>query len=348
MLKFLCLLFGLLSSLSCAKVSYLAEQGLGQVALFTSARDNHWVLNDSETPEDIKEKIRQIEDYRRFFVDFWDFRIGRTYGRTTFLDREAVTYLVIASPYNRISPHMNRFPFFGEFPYLGFFKENSALRWAKKLEKQGLVTIVRPVYAYSTLGYFSDPILSSFFHFNEFELAELIFHELFHQLFFIPNEVSLNEALADYFALEMAFLYFDYSLEEQNKWREKREVQKILAKKVVTLTQELNQIYKERELSKDQAEKVLANFLKGEFLPRIESFCQHHQIHKQRCFPLHRQWNNASFVAFLTYHNLSGPIADKHRALDVDIKGLFRHILERYEHYKMQGKGMTFKAFLFK
>ena len=88
--------------------------------------------------------------------------------------------------------------FTGCFPYLGFFKEGEAKKYAMKQEENGFSTYTRPVYAYSSLGHWNDRILSSFFHFDSRELANLVFHELFHHIFFIKNEVSLNENLATF------------------------------------------------------------------------------------------------------------------------------------------------------
>jgi len=79
------------------------------------------------------------------------------------LENSAVTYLVVASPFNEIKAVETCFPVMGCFPYLGFFNLNSAKNFAKEKENENYVTWIRPVYAYSTLGYFTDTILSSFF-----------------------------------------------------------------------------------------------------------------------------------------------------------------------------------------
>ena len=166
---------------SCAKLSYLYEQGRGQLSLLTSARENKDVLHDIKIPIKYKDKIVKVEEYKKYFYRYWDRPPQEIYSQTTILDRDAVTYLLIASPYNKIDPNKFCFPFMGCFPYIGFFKEKSAREKASELSDKGLITWVRPVYAYSTLGYFDDPIISSFFRYNDFQLAELVFHELFHR-----------------------------------------------------------------------------------------------------------------------------------------------------------------------
>ena len=213
------LIFMFLSS--CAKMSYLAEQGLGQLSLLNRSKDNKKVLSDVRIPLSYKEKIKKISEYKRFFYRYWKKNEGSIYSKTTLLDTDAVSYLVIVSPHNNIEAKEECFPFVGCFPYLGFFKKKSAQEYQKKMEEKGFITHRRDVYAYSTLGYFTDPILSSFFFYDDFDLVEMIFHELFHTIFFIENEVKLNENLANYFSKEMAFDYFKMNIGERKK--EKRD-----------------------------------------------------------------------------------------------------------------------------
>src|SRR5690606_2478177 len=131
------------------------------------------------------------------FYHYFDAKPTSIYSKTTMLENPAVSYLVIATPHTSLEPHQFKFPFVGSFPYIGFFNKDSAQKFARELEEdENLVTWVRPVYAYSTLVYFEDRILSSFFHYEDVELAELIFHELVHSCFFIMDEVDLNEHMA--------------------------------------------------------------------------------------------------------------------------------------------------------
>lgn len=185
---------------SCAKFEYIVDQSVGQISLLTKAVENKKVLKNVKVTKDQKEKILKIEELKKYFYQYWHKKETEIYSKTTFLKNKAVSYLVIGSPYNEIKPIENCFPLMGCFPYLGFFDENDASNFSKELENEGAVVFVRPVYAYSTLGYFTDTILSSFFHYSDYELAELIFHELFHTIFFVKDEVDLNENLANYFS----------------------------------------------------------------------------------------------------------------------------------------------------
>ena len=182
----------------CAKVSYVLNQGVGQLKLQNNGQDNDKVLKDPLVKEKDKEKIRKIGEYKDYFFSYFNQKRTAIYSKTSILKQEAVSYLVIASQYDEVKAKEEKFPFVGKFPYLGFFDEKDAISHQKKLELLDYITWRRPVYAYSTLGYLTDNILSSFFYYNEFDMAEMIFHELFHTVFFIKNEVDLSENIAKF------------------------------------------------------------------------------------------------------------------------------------------------------
>ena len=231
----------ILITTSCAKLNYIYEQGVGQISLFAKARDNKEVIKNVRLPKEQREKVQKIEELKKYFYKYWGKKETQIYSQTTMLKSRAVTYLVIASPYEEIKAAENCFPVMGCFPYLGFFNLNSAKEFARDKEEEGLVTWVRPVYAYSTLGYFTDTILSSFFHYNEIEITELIFHELFHTIFFVKNEVELNENLANYFSVLMMETYFKEKnqLENLQKQQKEEKEDKEVKKKVIALATEL-------------------------------------------------------------------------------------------------------------
>jgi predicted aminopeptidase len=103
---------------------------------------------------------------------------------------------VVAAPEFSVDPKQWCFPIVGCVAYRGYFVEKRARRFAAGLHAKGFDVVVGGVAAYSTLGHFDDPILSSMVTWNDVELASIIFHELTHQLLYVPNDASFNEALA--------------------------------------------------------------------------------------------------------------------------------------------------------
>ncbi|MBI2522673.1 MAG: aminopeptidase [Bdellovibrio sp.] len=335
---------------SCAKTSYLYHQSVGQLKLLNSARPNQEVLNDKAVTNEAKDRIRKIQELKDFFYNFFSRPTSKIYSKVAFLQQEAVTYLVIASPFDQVKAHEEWFPFMGDFPYLGFFSEEHAKEWAGQLEEKGLITYVRPVYAYSTLGYFEDPILSSFFHWNHWELVNVIFHELFHTIFFIKDEVDLNESLADYFGEELAKLYFKFDGEKLIEIEKKIAMSQKIAAMIRQKVDVLNARYADAKgdnsgLDRARAQQIYLEFEK-EFKLEGRQMCAEGKIADEDCLPLERKWNNAAFAAFLTYDQESDRIRGLHKSLKLDLPHFLQHLEMKYQKYKEDGPNETFVAYL--
>lgn len=321
------------------------------MAILSKGKDNKELLKNVRVPKSQKEKIKKIEELKSYFYKYWDKKETKIYSQTTILKNKAVTYLVIASPYQEIKAVENCFPLMGCFPYLGFFSLGSAKKFAKEKEKENYVTWIRPVYAYSTLGYFTDTILSSFFEYDDYELAELIFHELFHTIFFVKNQVDLNENLAMYFSERMLEDYFlsinqhDFLKFEQKKEENNKKIKQL----VVVLATELQTLYKSLlPRTKEEGEAILNEFMEERFKVEVMKKCQALDIQPKDCFPLERNWNNASFAAFLTYEEKSMSLSSLQKKLGLDLKGYYNWIVQKYEEFLLQNEEEDFEAFLFK
>jgi predicted aminopeptidase len=334
---------------SCAKPIYLIEQGLGQMSLISRGEWNAEVLKSNNVSEDDKEKIKKIIIYKKYFYKFWSRKEEQIYSKTTFLEGEAVTWLVIASPHNEIKARKECFPLMGCFPYLGFFSKDSAKSYLNKLSIDGLSTYMRPVYAYSTLGYFTDNILSSFFFYKEFELAELIFHELFHTIFFAKDEVDFNENLANYFGREMANEYFKKSDQSIKLAKAKRKKYALLNQEVSNLALELNKEYKSHSnLSKESSKKVLDRFIAEVFRPSLKSKCEQLKLPVKQCSPLKKKWNNASLASYLTYQKNVTQIEQLRIEKKMSLKEYFSYIYQQYKKYQSEDPEGDFAKYLFK
>lgn len=323
---------------SCAKLGYLIDQGKGQWQLISQGRKNSDVLSDPQVSEEHKQKIRLIARYKDYFYKYFGREPSEIYDETTFLGRDAVTYLVIASPYNEIKAVQECFPIMGCFPYLGFFSQKKASEHESSLVKKGLITYQRPVLAYSTLGYLDDNILSTFFSYSEKGLAELIFHELFHTVFFIKNEVDLNENLATYFAQRMMEEYFAYSTEDLTKNDAKRKKLQKVNLYIVEKVADLNKKYKEADpKTMEEAQKIFDQFMLMDFVPQAKKLCD--SLKLSYCYPVERKWNNASLTAFLTYQNKLEKIRLYHQRQGMGLRDLLADLEKNYEKYEDDHKG---------
>ena len=334
---------------SCAKMGYLAEQGSGQMSLLTRAKDNSDVLKDVTVSKKDKKKIIQIKEYKSHFYKFWNKKETSIYSKTTILHDEAVTYLVIVSPHNKIEAKKECFPIMGCFPYLGFFKKESAKDYAKDQEDNGFVTYIRPVYAYSTLGYFTDTILSSFFYFDDYELGELIFHELFHTIFFVKDEVELNENLANYFGKEMALQYFNSIPGLKEKLSKEQKLRKEISKVTVNFARNINsKLGLDKDITKNEAQLLVKSLVEKELKIDLSKVCADNKVANEKCYYLKRTWNQASLAAFMTYENKVDQIKLLRSSIPGDLKDFFHYIEGELTKYEDSEEKTSFSDFLFK
>ena len=128
---------------------------------------------------------------------------------TTYVDTQGkpVSHAVTASHPLALIPYEWQFPFAGRVPYKGYFDEGDARREAERLRSSGLETLVVPIEAYSTLGWFRDPVVSSMLEGNTADLVDVILHETTHRTVYFPGHSSFNESLASYVAHQGTVLF---------------------------------------------------------------------------------------------------------------------------------------------
>lgn len=332
---------------SCTMVGYLTEQGIEQAKLQYNGRKNDEVLEDPKVDEDVKRKILLIGEYKKYFYHYFARPTTSIYSKTTMLENKAVTYLVIASPHTKIEAHEFNFPFMGNFPYIGFFKKDSAKSFAEKLhKKENLVTYIRPVYAYSSLGYFEDRILSSFFHYDDVELAELIFHELFHTVFFIKDEVDLNENLANLFGKALLQEFFR-GRPELTRFLETERKKNLLSARVVELIAILQTEFAKLGgfITDEKSDELTKRFVSEVFLPEINQYCQTLALPPEDC-EIKEEWNQASFAAFLTYEEEQDFLQELQKEKALDLKGFLVWLEQEYKAFGKQKKAESFTEYL--
>ncbi|TAF67081.1 MAG: aminopeptidase [Cytophagales bacterium] len=188
---------------------YGIGQGYGQMGILWNTRPIKEVLEDTNFPDSLKNKVKLIEEIKTFATKELGIRPSENY--TTLYDQrgKAILWIVTASdPYALHALEWN-YGFLGDMSYKGFFNLQSARRMALKLQKEGYDVDIDEVSAWSTLGWFRDPILTSMLRRGEGSLAELIIHELTHGTLWITDEVEYNENLADFVGEKGAILFLE-------------------------------------------------------------------------------------------------------------------------------------------
>jgi len=180
----------------CASVGYYAQSVAGHVEIMAARKNIGKLIRDPSTPAPLRAKLTQASAIRRFASEKLAEPDNSSYRTYVDIGRDNVTYAVFAAPQFSLAPVTWCFPVFGCVPYKGYFSPKSAVESAADLKKKGLDVYISGVTAYSTLGWFSDPLLSTMLRQDDSYIASLIFHELAHQKVYVNNDSSFNEAFA--------------------------------------------------------------------------------------------------------------------------------------------------------
>ncbi len=160
------------------------------------------ILADPKAPPELREKLEYVREVREFAS--YALALPRNGSFTGYvpLDRPHVAWNVFAAPEFSVEPKKWCFVVAGCVNYRGYFSEDEAIDFARQLERKGFDTYVSPVAAYSTLGTFNDPVLSTMLDYDDVALAGLIFHELAHQVAYVAGDSAFNEAFAQSVEME--------------------------------------------------------------------------------------------------------------------------------------------------
>jgi len=166
------------------------------------------VLQRPDLDPEMQEKLKLVLAVRDYARDSLKFRVGGSYASYSYVDRTALTYVFMAVPKTDLTPYTWWFLFVGNVPYKGFFSEQAAKAESESFQAKGYDTFIRTAPAFSTLGWFDDPLLSHLLKYDKATLAQLIFHELFHNTLFVSGRVDFNESLANFIGNRAAILFF--------------------------------------------------------------------------------------------------------------------------------------------
>ncbi len=193
-------------------VHYGFVQARGQLMVLWQAQPIEYFLENEDFPGALKEKIELIQEIKSFARDSLGLKLGEHYSTIYDQQGEDILWNVSACKPYKLESYQWRFPLLGSFGYKGFFDRALAEEEEQRLAAEGYDTNIRPVNAWSTLGWFNDPILSNMLYRSEGALAELIIHELTHATIFVKDSLVFNENLASFVGEKgaEAFLAYKY------------------------------------------------------------------------------------------------------------------------------------------
>ncbi|MEQ8330320.1 MAG: aminopeptidase [Longimicrobiales bacterium] len=237
---------------------YVIKAGIAEARILAARRPIPEVLGDSATPADVRAKLTFVMEARRFARDELGIDVGDSYTMYTRLDRDTLALVVSAAHKDRLVPKTWWFPIVGHVPYKGYFDLDDALNAQADLEREGMDTYLRPTAAFSTLGWFNDPILSTVLRSDDVEVVETVLHELSHQYLFVPGRVGFNESFATFVGRAGAARFFCTRdgggpdtvkcLRAQARWRDYQRFGVF----VDGLVEELQGLYARTDLTRDE------------------------------------------------------------------------------------------------
>lgn len=287
----------------CAQLGYFVQAAQGQFSLLSEARPiDDWIARP-DVEDKLKGKLSRVKQIRAFAARELALPDNDTFTTYADLKRPFVMWNIVATPELSLKPLQWCFPVAGCVNYRGYYSKEDAQAYATELRAENYDVEVSGVPAYSTLGWFKDPVLSTFIQYPDGELARLVFHELAHQVVYVPGDSRFNESFA--VAVEEAGVERWMTLYGDSKTRaayaayeaRKRDFLALLMKHRKAL-----QANYDRDVSDDEKRKEKAAIfktLKEEYLVLKESWGGYSGYDRWFAEPL----SNAHLSAIATYHD---------------------------------------------
>jgi predicted aminopeptidase len=243
------------STAGCSPV-YVLRAGWEEAKILSRRQPIDALVANPATPPETREKLALVLQARTFAHRVLNLDAGQSYTTFSQLDSDTLVLVVTAAHRDRFQPHTWWFPIVGHVPYKGFFSEADAREEVRRLDARGLDTSMRPAAAFSTLGWFNDPLVSTLLRYDDLSLANTVIHELVHNTIFVPGQVAFNESFANFVGGRGAAEFF--CSREGPEARLCREARAAWADQLVfggyleELVEELEELYGREDLTSDR------------------------------------------------------------------------------------------------
>jgi predicted aminopeptidase len=316
---------------NCRLVSYAVKQGIGQIRIVNNARPIGEVMQDTSVSEDLKQKLLLVDEIKQFAIDSLGLNPSKNYNTLYDQNGEPILWVVGACPPYKLEAYTWKFPIVGSLPYKGYFKKKDALKEAGKLKEKGYDSRVGTASAWSTLGFFKDPILSEMLNQSEGQIARLVIHELTHSTLYVKGDAQFNENLATFVGDEGAKYFLRYKYGENSPQYldylgELKDVEKF-SSHILNGAKQLDSLYLTFSSAMPENDKKNAKYtLIQNIVNKLDTITFHTpqkftKLQNPQSLP-----NNAFFVGYITYHKDQGKIWD-------DFKGKFNSDFRKYLEY---------------
>lgn len=289
-------------------LEYAASMGWGQMKILFNTKSVKKYINDENVPDSLKQNVLLIQEIKKFTVDSLGFEPSRNYSSVFDQKGKPLMWVVTACKKYSLEAKVWSFPIVGDVTYKGFFKEEKAKQEAAVLEAEGYETKIRVVNAWSTLGWFKDPIMTSMLEESPGSIANVIIHELSHGTVFVKNNVEYSENLANFIGDQGAYLFlktkYGPNSEEYISFLYDNEDYNLLASHFVQQSKSLDSLYQSESFkSLPDTEKDILKEAKIKAIVEALDTIPFHAEHRRGKILKNELPNNAFFTVFLQYNN---------------------------------------------
>jgi len=309
---------GLVSVLAgCATLAWYGQAVSGQLDLLSRREHIADLIENPATDDILRQRLERVLEIRQFARSELGLPDSRSFRHYADLQRPAAVWNVIASPRFSVTPKTWCYPIAGCVAYRGYFDRDQAWAAAERLAEEGLDVTVAPAVAYSTLGWFSDPVLNTMLAWSDATLAGFLFHELSHEMLYVPGDSAFNEAYASLVEREGVKRW----LARQNepdlaaRWEQDRVIRDRLIEQLLTTRERLSELYAGELNSFDMDVAKTREFLRLQ--EAIGELADEHET-DQLAGWLSRPLNNADLALVATYEAGVGAFADLLAECDSD------------------------------
>jgi predicted aminopeptidase len=280
------------------------EQAIdGQMEILNNRQPVTELIENPGTSPELRKKLLFIQSARTFAEKKLLLPVDDHYLSYVELNRPYVVWNVFAAPELSLTPKTWCFPVVGCVAYRGYFKEEDARRFADSLKQEGFDVYIGGAIAYSTLGWFDDPILSTFINLSDSDTAALIFHELAHGVLYVPDDTAFNESFAT--AVEQEGLRRWQASASDTRayadWQHKRRRRQKFTALVSDYKNRLEKMYASRQSASEKRiqKNALLSRMRFEFRGLASKY---HEMGAYRAW-FSQPLNNAQLISVSTYHD---------------------------------------------
>lgn len=229
----------------CAETAYLGQAASGHLDLLAKRKPIAQLIEDQQTPAELRARLRLAREARDFASRELALPENASYRSYSDLGRDYAVWNLVAAPALSLEPRSWCWPIAGCLSYRGYFDRSAAEAHAERLANDGDDVFTGPVAAYSTLGWFADPLLNTMLARGEVETAALIFHELAHQRVYVQDDARFNESYAVAVEIEGVRLWLQRRGEQGalERWLAERERESEVRALLTELRAQLERVY---------------------------------------------------------------------------------------------------------